>query len=73
MKKHINCFELSRVIDSRYANGEVRRRRICPKCKTRFTTREVRQEELDVLRKAQAIPEDVVGLLLEAVGKIKGE
>ena len=72
-RKCVDCFESSQVIDSRYVNGYVRRRRRCLKCNGRFTTTEIRAEELSVLRSVALVPKEVTGLLEEALNKLKGD
>ena len=60
-------------IAARYVNGYVRRRRRCLKCKNRFTTTEIRAEELSVLRSVALVPKEVTGLLEHVLSVLKGE
>lgn len=46
--RHAGCTSINtQVLDSRWKDGRIWRRRRCPKCFDRFNTHEVTQEEFD--------------------------
>ena len=49
--KCIYCNQDTRVIDSRYSESVIRRRRECLKCKQRFTTHERASLDLNIIKK----------------------